>query len=201
MAAGILAGGVGYTRIDPAGWSLGATVGRVIREKDLGQFSDASGLNGKQSDWLAALQLTLQDGFILTNRMLFDNDLSTSKAELRMDADFERFGLSTSYIRVLEDESENREDPVSELVLDARYQVNDAWTARASTRYDFEQERAARAGVGVEFRNECMSVDLSLSRRFDSSTTVKPSTDIGLSVDLLGFGSGKKPGPAGTCRG
>lgn len=193
--------GVGYTRIDPTGWTIGATVGRVIREKDLGQFSEASGLNGKNSDWLAALQLTLDQGLILTNRMLFDDDLSTSKAELRMDVDFDRFDLSASYIRVLADETENRDDPLSELTFDTRYQFTDAWAARTSARYDFEEERAARAGVGVEFRNECMSVDLSLSRRFATSTSVKPSTDIGLSVDLLGFGSGKKPGPAGTCRG
>jgi LPS-assembly protein len=29
---------------------------------------------------------------------------------------------------------------------------------------------------------------------------VKPSTDFGLSVDLLGFGSGTEPGPSRVCR-
>ena len=56
------------------------------------------------------------------------------------------------------------------------------------------------AGVGLEFRNECMLVDLSLSRRFTSSTNVDPTTDFSLAVDLLGFGGGKKVGPAQACR-
>ena len=69
-----------------------------------------------------------------------------------------------------------------------------------SGRYDFEADRATRAGVGLEFRNECLLVDLSLSRRFTTSTSVKPTTDFGLSVDLLGFGGSAKPGPARRCR-
>ncbi len=55
--------------------------------------------------------------------------------------------------------------------------------------------------MGVEFRNECVAVDLSLSRRFTSSTSVTPTTDFALSVELIGFGSGQKAGPSGQCRG
>jgi LPS-assembly protein len=40
----------------------------------------------------------------------------------------------------------------------------------------------------VRYTNECVSVDLSLSRRFTSSTNVRPDTGIGLSVELAGFG-------------
>ncbi len=43
--------GLSYTRFDPAGWSLGVVVGRVIRSEDFGQFSAASGLSGKKSGW------------------------------------------------------------------------------------------------------------------------------------------------------
>ena len=54
--------------------------------------------------------------------------------------------------------------------------------------------------IGVEFRNECLRMDLSLSRRFTTSTSVSPTTDIGFSVDLLGFGGSAKAGPARACR-
>ncbi|QUS35621.1 LPS-assembly protein LptD [Falsirhodobacter algicola] len=191
--------GMTYTRIDPAGWTLGTTVGRVIRQRDLGQFSNASGLQGQKSDWLAALQVTLQDGLILTNRALFDDDLEVTKAELRMDLDMQRFDVTASYVHVLADEDEDRDDPLSEVLMSTRYEVSDRWAARVSTRYDFEADRTSRAGVGLEFRNECLSMDLSLSRRYSSSDSVTPSTDFGVSVDLLGFGSGKTPGTAGTC--
>ena len=42
--------------------------------------------------------------------------------------------------------------------------------------------------------------NLSLSRRYTSSTSVQPSTDFGLSVELLGFGGGSAAGAAKVCR-
>ena len=42
--------------------------------------------------------------------------------------------------------------------------------------------------AGLQWRNECATIDLSLSRRFTSSTSVRPSTDFDLSVELGGFG-------------
>jgi LPS-assembly protein len=52
----------------------------------------------------------------------------------------------------------------------------------------------------VEFLNECLKLDVSLSRRFTSSTSVTPTTDFSLSLDLVGFGGGAAAGPARTCR-
>lgn len=192
--------GLGWTRYDPAGWSLGVTVGRVIRAEDLGQFGLASGLDGSNSDWLAATQLSLAGGVQITNRLLLDDGFDLTKAELRMDLNRERYGLSSSYVWMVADASENRTINTSELYLDGRYAVTPNWTGMATGRYDFVADRATSAGLGLEFRNECLKVDLSLSRRFTSSTSVKPTTDFGLAVDLLGFGSGTKAGPARTCR-
>lgn len=192
--------GVNWTRYDPAGWSLGATLGQVIWQEEDPGFSEASGFDGNQSDWLAALQLSLQNGLTLTQRTIVDKDFGVTKAEWQIDLDRDRYGITSRYVRIRESTEEARPDPVEELTLDTRYRLTDAWTANAEGRYDFEADRTARAGVGLEFRNECLKVDLSLSRRFTSSTSVTPSTDFGLSVDLIGFGSGATPGPSRVCR-
>ena len=47
--------------------------------------------------------------------------------------------------------------------------------------------------MGIGYRNECVNIDLSLSRRFTSSTNVEPSTDVGLTVSLNGFGQDGRP--------
>ena len=192
--------GVSYLRSDPAGWSLGVTVGRVFRTADPDQFSVASGLDGVTSNWLAAWQLDMQDGLQVTNRLLLDDNLGLTKAELRLKLVREKYSVSAGYVQVLADLDENRPDPTSELVLDGSVKMTPAWTSRVSTRYDFETGRAAKAGMGLAFRNECLLVDLSLSRRFTSSTSVKPTTEFGLSVELLGFGGGSETGPARQCR-
>ena len=191
--------GVSYLRLDPNGWNLGVTVGRVLRTEDLGQFSEGSGLSGVSSDWMASWQLDMA-GLSLANRLLFDDQFNMTKAELQAAYTGQKFNVVTGYVHTEADERENRPTPISEMTLATSYQFTDNWTGRVASRYDFEAERAAKAGVGVTFRNECLLVDLSLSRRFTSSTSVKPTTDFGLSVELLGFGGSSAPGPSRQCR-
>lgn len=192
--------GLSLTHFAPAGWSAGMTVGRVFRTEDPGSFSRASGLGGSRSDWLATLRLDTGAGLSLTNRLVFDDSFGVTKGEVRLGLDRARYGLASSYIWVQADPAEARDAPVSELDLAGRFQINDAWSANADLRYDFTADRAATAGLRMEWRNECLRVDLSLSRQFTSSTSVRPTTDLGLSVELLGFGGSSRPGPARGCR-
>ncbi|MDP3195773.1 LPS-assembly protein LptD [Tabrizicola sp.] len=192
--------GVSWTRHDPRGWSMGVTVGRVFREADLGQFGPGSGLAGTTSDWLAATTFTLSDTLALTGRMVLDDGLSVTKAEARLALSGPKTALSTSMIWAVADPLENRPDPTQEITFDARRKVTPNWTAKASGRYDFAGDQGTLAGLGLEFLNECVRFDVSLSRRFTSSTSVTPTTDFGLSLDLVGFGSGVTGGPARTCR-
>ena len=192
--------GVTWTRFDPQGWSMGVTVGRVIREADLGQFGSGSGLAGATSDWLAAVNFTMADGLAVTGRLVMDEDLSVTKGEARVTLNGPKTAIATSVIWAVADPLENRPDPTQEFTFDARRKVTPNWTAKLSGRYDFVADRGTVAGMGLEFLNECVRFDVSLSRRFTSSTSVNPTTDFGLSLDLVGFGRGVTGGPARTCR-
>ncbi|MDZ4088709.1 MAG: LPS assembly protein LptD [Tabrizicola sp.] len=192
--------GVSWTRHDPKGWSMGVTVGRVFREADLGQFGPGSGLAGSTSDWLASATFTLSDSVALTGRMVLDDDFSVTKTEARLALSGPKTALSTSMIWAVADPQENRLEPTQEVTFDARRKLTPNWTAKASGRYDFEGNQGTLAGLGLEFLNECVRFDVSLSRRFTSSTSVTPTTDFGLSLDLVGFGGGVTGGPARTCR-
>jgi LPS-assembly protein len=192
--------GISWTRHDPQGWSMGVTLGRVFREADLGQFGPGSGLAGSTSDWLAGATFTLSDSVALTGRVVLDDDLSVTKAEARIALSGPKTALTTSMIWAVADPLENRPDPTQEITFDARRALSPNWTAKLSGRYDFEGNQGTLAGLGLEFLNECVRFDVSLSRRFTSSTSVSPTTDFSLSLDLVGFGSGIKGGPARTCR-
>jgi LPS-assembly protein len=192
--------GVTWTRHDPAGWSVGVTVGRVFRSADLDQFGIGSGLGGKTSDWLAAVNFDLSDSLALTARAVFDDGLGLTKGETRLTYNGQRTALSTSMIWAVADPMENRLQPTREVTFDARRRINANWTGKLQGRYDFEADRGTVAGLGVEFLNECVRLDVSLSRRFTSSTSVTPTTDFSLSLDLVGFGSGVTAGPARQCR-
>ncbi len=192
--------GITWTRHDPQGWSMGVTLGRVYREADLGQFGPGSGLDGARSDWLAAVNFDLADGIALTARAVFDDDLDLTKGEARLALNGQRTALASSLIWAVADPLENRPDPTQEVTFDARQRLGGNWTGKLSGRYDFVADRGTVAALGVEFLNECLKLDVSLSRRFTSSTSVTPTTDFSLSLDLVGFGGGAAAGPARTCR-
>ena len=192
--------GLTYRREDPEGWSLGATLGRVVRLQNEGQFSAASGLDDTRSDWLLAWSVANNHGLALTNRLVVDDSLSLTKGELRFDFSNPAVDLTGGYEYLLADAAENRTETASEIVLAAKRNLTPNWAANLSARYDLRAERLARAGLEIDFRNECLELTLSLSRRYTSSTSVEPSTDFGLSVELLGFGGGSQGGPARVCR-
>ncbi|WP_309665784.1 LPS assembly protein LptD, partial [Tabrizicola sp.] len=192
--------GLTWTRYDPAGWSMGVSIGRVFRADDLGQFSTGSGLDGSRSDWLASANFNLMDGFAMTGRLVLDDDMNLTKGEARITVNQPKTSFASSVIWAVADVAENRPDPTQEVTFDARRKLTDNWTAKLSGRYDFVADEGTVAALGLEFLNECIRLDVSLSRRFTSSTTVNPTTDFGLSVDLVGFGGGVTAGPARTCR-
>lgn len=190
-----------WTHIAPSGLSYGLTLGRVLRADDLGQFSAASGLAGTRSDWLVALTLNTPSGDNLVARTLYDSDGSLTKAELRGSRTGDTYSLAGSYVWELADASEGRTTDASELRLDGGYDLTDQWRLNGATRYDFVADRPSLTALGLRFTNECVRLDLSLSRRYTSSTTVEPNTSFNLSVDLLGFGSGAATPATRACRG
>lgn len=179
--------GVGWSRFNPTGWDAHVTVGQVFREDSDSDFSTTSGLNGRSSDFLIAGQIASVDGISLTGRSLFERDFTMSKAELRGDYSFKRGQIGGSYVWLQKDLVEQRPREVSEFTVDGSYRINTSWTASANWRYDVSSDRAATAGIGLRYENECVTLDLRAKRRYTTSTSIEPSTDFGFNVGLRGF--------------
>jgi LPS-assembly protein len=180
--------GVNWSRDFAGGWTLGVNAGRLFRINLPSEFSNASGLQDKHSDWLFAVQASSPDGLAVNSRFLVDPGFSVTKASMGIDWTTERFNLSGSYDWVIADLAENRPDPLAEITFDSDWKITDTWSTTLDMRYDPRDENVRNAGIGVQFQNECVTVDLSLSRRFTSSTSVDPTTDVNLRVALGGFG-------------
>ena len=179
--------GVNWARVDPSGWDANLSIGQVIRTRADDAFSVTSGLQGTKSDFLIAGQLRNDHGLALIGRGLIDDDFQVAKAELRGVWEFQRGQIAGSYVWLQADTDESRSDDVSEITFDGSYSINNQWQATADWRFDVEDERAAMAGVGLSYNNECVQVDLSVNRRYSSSSSVEPSTDFGFNIGLRGF--------------
>ncbi|MBW4960941.1 LPS-assembly protein LptD [Sulfitobacter sp. CW3] len=183
----VTAVGMNWSRFDPQGWDTHIAVGQVFRSVLDSDFTNSSGLSGTKSNILLAGQIRNHAGLSLTARTLFDNNFEVSKTELRGDLGFRNVTLGGTYVWLEADAAEDRTEPVSEISLDGSYDFRNHWTASADVRYDVDNDRAATAGLGLTYNNECVSVDLSVRRRYTSSTSVEPSTDIGFNIGLRGF--------------
>lgn len=183
----VIAVGAHWSRFDPSGWESHLTVGQIFRNERISDFSSSTGLDGKSSDTLIAGQILTQSGLALTARALVDNKLNFSRAEIRGDWAGENSTVGGSYVWLEEDAAENRTKAVSELALNASRRFSRHWTVSGEWRYDFEDDRTAIAGLGLGYENECVNVDLSIERRFSSSTNIEPSTNFGFTISLNGF--------------
>ncbi len=192
--------GLTWTRYGPSGTNLALGFGRIYRATNTEQFDLSTGLNGTQSDWLLGARLEMAAGLSLTQRLLLDEDFSSTEAESRLNWAGERLSLSSGYYWNIADPEAGQDNDISEWAIDGSVQVAENWSGRFGLRQDFIAGRASRANIGVAYRNECVLVDLSLSRWYADSTTDDPTTQIGLAVDLLGFGGSAAPGPARRCR-
>ncbi|WP_377504899.1 LPS-assembly protein LptD [Octadecabacter sp. R77987] len=182
--------GARWTRVSPDAWNATLTFGRILREQSNTEFTTSSGLQGTSSDWLLAGQVDFPNGLAIDGRTIFDDTLNFAKSEARVSWSDDRLDLAASYLWI------DDTTAVSEWTLESAYQINDIWSISADASYDFITNRAARATVGVGWQNECVALDLSVSRRFSSSTTVDPVTDFGLTVELRGFSAGRTAGQA-----
>lgn len=179
--------GLSWTRYDPDGWSSTITLGRIVRERDLNQFSANSPLAGRNSDWLLAASVDTAAGLTLSSRTLFSDDFDLARSAIELDWTTDDFSVSTSYMRIQADPFENRADTASEWAFDGSRALNDYWTARVGWRYDIAQRRASRTSIGVDYQNECLRMAMQVVRSY-SATTNSNSTRFGLNLDILGIG-------------
>ena len=187
----VAAFGVNWARFDPAGWESTVTLGRVIRDKADPSFSASSGLDGLHSDFLVAGQIKTVSGWAVTARTLFNDSFDFTKAEIRGQFKNDRGALSGTYLWLTEDPDEDRFGSTSEISLDGRIRIDPNWTANADWRYNLSDDRAATVGLGMNYMNECVTVDLSIKRRYTTSTSLEPSTSLGFTIGLRGFSARK----------
>ena len=178
--------GVSWTRIDTKGRESNLTLGTVLREAADPDFYQASGLRGTTSDLLISGRYKTGD-LSLFARGLFGNDLQVNKAEGRANWERGRYDIEASYIWLSSDPVVGRTASVSEWSFNSGIDLGDFWNASVSGRYDIASDKPISAGLGLNYRNECVDVTVSASRRFASSTIVSPVTDFSFAVSLRGF--------------
>ena len=192
------AAGLTWTRFGAKGITSTLSFGRVVRETAQDGFTATSGLDGLQSDWLLAAQVTAPGGFLFDARSLWDDTDGLTVADSRVTWRNDWVSLGANYIWLGQDPDEDRTSTISEWTVDSSFVLSDTWTLQLDARYDVAEDRPVRTGLGLQWKNECVTVDVSASRRFASSSTVDPTTTFGISGSIGGFSTGRAAGGIAT---
>ncbi|MFW2587576.1 LPS-assembly protein LptD [Sagittula sp. SSi028] len=196
-----VAAGVRWVHQAPAGWSSALTLGQLWQADTDEDFTRSSGLDSSFSDVLIAARFANPLGITISARGLMDEDARFSKAEARAGWSNSRMDLGASYLLLVEDEDEYRDDTIAEWTFDGQYQILPEWKASTEVSYDLADRRLDEVALGLQYRNECIQVELDATREFASSTNLEPSTDFELTVELIGFGiDGSAQEYRRTCR-
>ena len=193
--------GLAWTRIAP-GYTLGGTVGRVYRDTALREFALGGPVSGTRSDWLLALGLSFGEAIRADARALVDDGGEVTRAETRIAARRGRLSLAAGYVwnQGQREIDGIRSIRISELAVDAGFPLGRAWDASAALRYDFAEDRAQRAGIGLTWSGDCARARLDLSRRFSDEDDLSAETRFGVSVELTGIGGAARRA-GGACGG
>src|SRR5690606_31654369 len=151
-----------------------------------------------QSDWLLAANFSNDAGLALAGRALIGDSASVSRAELRAGLLQPRLQLTAGYLWIDGASEPGFGRDISELVLETGAQLAPGWWATAQARYDFSESRAQKAALGLTWRNECVTLELGVDRRFTSANLLRPETSFDLSIRLGGFGQGNGGALPGT---
>lgn len=178
-----------WSRLDPEGWTIGVTLGKVYRFDHTDQFPVGTGLAGDRSDWMTEVDLDLGSNLLFRNLMLLDSGFEATLNETRISWEGNGLDLAASYVWQSRDRALDLDQDVSEVAVDAEYDINNTWSAGLDFRRDLIEERTNRAEFALTWRNECVRVDLSAVRRFRATEDIEPTTSYGLSVTLAGFGA------------
>lgn len=179
--------GIRHTGSLEDGTELEVVLGRIFRSRDLGQFSAQSGLAGKRSHYVASGRIGFAGGLVLDQRAVFDSDFGITKSEAFVRHDDGSTEVAAGYSRLLRDDVEGMSGDVESVVLSAKRNLGHNWAVNTSVEYDFNKVGENAAGVGLEYRNQCLFVTLDVERQMRTESRPKADNKIQLKLSLAGF--------------
>ena len=179
--------GLIWTREGAGGIRSTLTAARLLQDDPSPQFTNASGLDSRLSDWLVAGRVSLPRGLTLEARSLIDDTGDVGLTTARLGWQTADLALAANYFYQPADPAIGQTRELSEYAFDGTVDLSRTWSLSAAARYDLDLDAAIDASLGIGYTNECLRVSLSASRSFASSLNLQPTTDVGVSVDLLGF--------------
>lgn len=121
-------------------------------------------------------------------RALVGDDLTVGRSDTVLRWNGANHALVTRLTYLEADPEGDLPVDTSEWSLSASRTLATDWTGRVNWRYNFIDDDARDAGLGLTYRSECVTVDFDVQRQFTTRTRREADTRIDVGVRLAGIG-------------
>jgi LPS-assembly protein len=170
-----------------------ATIGQSVRLNDTETFPIGSGYEGKASDFVGRLDLSVGNFIDYVHRFRLDKrSLQLRKNELILSTGPEWMKLSFRYLdldlvdgaKLIGTELENRKEIGTALNIN----IDKNWGLQGSWIKDILNNKTVSYNAGVVYQDDCLEFGLSYERRLTSDRDIAPSNTIQFRLILKNLG-------------
>ena len=170
-------------------YKYSVSLGQVYRNKNSKDFLLSSGLNGYESDILLSGNISFQRDLDITSKQVYSKNFSLKRSDTSLKLTKKRYQINTSLVNLISDPSEGTNADLKELTLNINSSLTKNWSGNIGLRRNMVNNENINASVGFNFRNECIDIDLSLSRRNTATNLLPKDSRIDLVVNFGNIGS------------
>ena len=170
------------------GGSASLEFGQTFRLRENHTFGTASGLRDQTSDYVGRISLVPSPNFSIDHRFRLDkDDLTFRRNEVDATA---RYGpVSGGFGYAFFDESLSAAlGEREEITGYASYQFTDYWALSGSTRRDIQGQQTLSNNIGIQYRDECLTVGLAYNQSFTRDRDIEPTNSVLFTIVLKNLG-------------
>ncbi len=180
--------GLTYSFLGANGGFLRASAGESFHIAGENSFVSGSGLDGSQSDLVAALSLQPWDELSLSYEIRAEEDLSQiNRQEAQLSLTLDRFSGNVAYSFINQEPAYGRTLDEEWVQADARIGLTEGWYVFGGMRYDIENADVDWRTVGLEFDCQCMNFKVAYTGK-DDDTTNEVDHRVMMSIDFATLG-------------
>ena len=174
--------------------------GQTIRSRVNTDFTLASGLRGKSSDYVSTFSISPGTILKLRAHARFDkNDFSVKRIETNLTVKMRKdqlgplgkivhgFNASVGYLNFDDAIASGR--PTEEIRGRATVGITKHWSITGSATRDLDAKRARGVGIGLIYKDDCSSLEIIYRNNNTSDRTLTPNASVGIRFTLVTLGS------------
>ena len=170
-------------------YKYGLNIGQVFRNKNTTDFVSASGLNGFESDVLISGFIDLHNDINVSSKQVYSKNFSLKRSDTSLNLRKERYSLGGNITNLISDPSEGTSSDLKELSFNFFSEFTRNWSGNLSFRRNLVKDETINASAGFNYKNDCIDIQMSISRRNTSSAILPRDSRIDLVINFGNIGS------------